>query len=44
MEYTCPYCKTDVTGSAPMKGAMEDKARCPACGKFFDKEPNRKKG
>jgi DNA-directed RNA polymerase subunit RPC12/RpoP len=43
MEYRCPHCKTVVTGSAPIKGAMEDKAFCPACGKMFDKGPNQKK-
>jgi hypothetical protein len=38
MVYRCPYCKSFSEGSAPFKGAVEDKALCPVCRKFFDKK------
>ncbi len=43
MQYKCPYCQKECTGSPPIKGAMADKACCPHCGEMFDKEPNIKK-
>jgi hypothetical protein len=36
MQYTCPKCKTHLTGSPPVKGAVENKIFCPVCGGFFD--------
>ena len=38
MKYKCPHCKQECTGRPPIKGAIEDKACCPNCGRMFDKE------